>query len=135
MRDSVDEVIRKNITTSPYVIINHTLDMRKIVLAYVDGYKILYNNTITNIYLEDVNAAVQNGMYIKNMTHWYGINCDADIANCTNITKLDVSTNCKITTCDPFAKSLKILHVCHLSSITDDRLTLCTNIEELLGEW
>jgi len=50
---------------------------------------------------------------------------------CTSITKLNISNNDKISTCAPFAKSLRILNASNISIMNDDGLRLCTSIVEL----
>jgi len=56
---------------------------------------------------------------------------DYGLRACKNIKKLYAKNNSKITTCDPFAKSLKILYAENECGISDDGLQLCDNIQEL----
>ena len=57
---------------------------------------------------------------------------DVSIAKCHFITELDVSQNPFITTCAPFASSLRILSAnCNQCGISDNGLRLCKHIEEL----
>ena len=55
---------------------------------------------------------------------------DKNLRNCANIEKLDCSNNYSITTCKPFALSLRTL-VCSNSNIDDNGLANCIYIEEL----
>jgi len=50
---------------------------------------------------------------------------------CTNIVELHAYCQKKITTCEPFAKTLKILFAGGTCGITDDALNACINLEEL----
>ena len=56
--------------------------------------------------------------------------CDDTIRFCATIEELDCCDNIRITTCEPFAKSLRILHA-RRSVMTDIGLSKCVNIEEL----
>jgi len=59
-----------------------------------------------------------------------GIDDDA-LKLCTFIEKLNVDGNKKITTCTPFAKSLRILSIHDTSKSFNDSLSLCENITNL----
>ena len=52
-------------------------------------------------------------------------------ANCTNITELDITYASNLTSCDPFAKSLRKLTIRRHSGLTDESLSNCHNITEL----
>jgi len=63
---------------------------------------------------------------------------DKGISRCTSITHLDASNNSKITTCDPFASTLRVLEVSNVfgihdcySGIGDMGLKMCHNIKAL----
>ena len=56
--------------------------------------------------------------------------CDDTIRFCTTIEELNCNNNIYITTCKPFAKSLRILHA-RESAISDVGLSKCAHIEEL----
>jgi len=58
---------------------------------------------------------------------------DSSLSACTAIEELHAYNNDKITTCAPFAYTLKILAAPVLCGIADNGLTLCTSIEQLLA--
>jgi len=56
---------------------------------------------------------------------------DAMISACTNIKYLNISGNSDITTCAPFAKTLKHLRLTRTAAIKDTMIALCTNLKIL----
>jgi len=62
-----------------------------------------------------------------------GIN-DEWLEMCTSITELNADHNSGITTCDPFAKSLKKIRCIDACGIGDDGLRTCTNIVALCAD-
>ena len=137
-------------------IINHTYDNNDlIIMIYAHGYKLVYNH---NCYVDVgryreiwMRRAIANGMRIDNIRISFTDDSvsylqlarriivignessisDATLHSCTGITKLQVYTNQKITTCEPFAKSLIALSVGCPCNISDAGLVLCTNIVQL----
>ena len=76
--------------------------------------------------------ATLNGLRITSLNVRDKFVNDNHIQHCTALTILAIRNSyCKITTCAPFAKSLKVLCAEHKSEITDKSLELCTSIAEL----
>jgi len=132
-----------------------------IIDAYANQYHPLYNNIVSNIAHPKFIDAVTNGMHVTEIRHTpfhtdtiinellqthptiissvmqnlHALtmhDCtDAILSMCNSITKLKLNITSGITTCNSFAKTLKILHAYGTSDIGDDGLSLCTNIEVL----
>jgi len=68
--------------------------------------------------------------YTTDASIWCGIS-DVGLSSCSIICELNANDNPGITTCAPFAKSLKILHASELCGISDAGLSDCIAIEKL----
>jgi len=135
MSPVTNAIINHNPTPTPTntssQIINHSLSNNKIIIAFTNNYKLVHNNAITDDHRDTLPRAILSGLLIKklNINSYTAIN-DRYIASCTSITDLYASHNRIITTCNPFAKTLRILNAAY-SSINDLGLKLCTAIEKL----
>jgi len=159
-RQMVDRIIKLHCSSRinyGHAIVNHALPNDDIITAYSQSYRVIYNNTIsptTCLNMSVCNAialdhvynrkpqlstksvatsllipAISNGMHV---TKIYGPLANDNIMQfCTSLTELDATENKQITTCVPFAKSLKYLTVGYHSKITDDGLHGCTSLSTL----
>jgi len=123
-----------------YLNISYRCDMNDDALRLCDAIETLdasNNEHITSC------APFAKTLRILHARNTCGINDDA-LLSCIGIIELDAGGNCKITTCKPFAHTLKILYAemqFELNThkyipekncgITDDGLSLCTNIISL----
>jgi len=135
----VDNMINDLQPSGLWQIINHGLtNYSEIVAARKNGYMVLHNDVLSDVTdcttvtttrkVDVVDEVLRPGMHIRTLIT-RGL-CDTDMCIFTHIEKLDMRYNKYITTCDPFAKTLKILMVEH-SGIRDYGLRLCANIVHL----
>jgi len=79
--------------------------------------------------------ATRNGLRVINISARDEFINDDHIQYCTFLTTLTIhDTDCKITTCAPFAKSLKVLSAINYSHFGDEILRSCTSIVELYAK-
>jgi len=97
-------------------IITHSKDINNL------DTKPLFDDGLRNIFISDIDGGLG----------------DAELQCCTRIKKLYAIDNPYVTLCDPFHKSLKVLHATHnrwikdtFSKIGNVGLQLCTSIKEL----
>ena len=73
------------------------------------------------------------GLYTDKYRYEYENTVDEILSLCESI--IELSIYCNIPSCDPFAKSLKVLHAYnksgYRSNITDEKISKCVNIEVL----
>jgi len=126
---------------TPYVIINHTLDVRTIVTAYAHDIHILYNNAISipiiaaNTTITDI---IASKMHIKKVTILTNGVTNEDMCPYTNLEELHVNykrndgeivgRNNRITTC---AQTVRILSAHGTCGISDASVQSCTLIQKL----
>jgi len=108
-----------------------------------DKYELSYDDakpyaTIKNIEIREYNTNMQYSLcsIAKNLCTLIASHRTCTITNellylCTAIKDLDISNNPNVTTCAPFAKSLRKLKAFNSSRLNDIGLEQCTVIEEL----
>ena len=76
--------------------------------------------------------ATRNGLRVTDISVHDKFMNDDHTRYCTSLVALKIyNNNCKITTCAPFAESLKVLYSRFNCKIGDEGLRLCTSIVEL----
>jgi len=92
----------------------------------------LYVQRYVDILQRDVYGHT-NVLHIKD--HLNAIICDAALSSCTSIIELYADDNKYITTCTPFAHTLRKVHAIGLCGIRDEGLSKCTLIKELYADF
>ena len=138
--DIIDEILASDkISNVPYasLIINHALSNDALIKLYAKtgAYNLLHGCVDTEDTILESNHnifrdATLNGLRITNI-RVYGKSTDDNIRCCTSLATLEIYQDCKITTCAPFAKSLKVLHTENCCVFGDEELKSCTSIIEL----
>jgi len=127
-----------------YIRINKYHKRSKYSINYINWYNYEWqslNNVSLHVLPDDMhnlNGKIAESIYrVSNFTFWNDwqdpmkrIN-DTHLLQCINIMILDANNNPYITTCGPFAHSLRILFADGLCGITDAGLEKCMHIEEL----
>jgi len=120
---------RKHITTTRYDALESvSLTMCDIDDATFDMCKKLQSLTITNtrcVNLTRIPSTITN-LYISDSSI-----TDSMLLQCKKVRMLNIYQNDKITTCNPFAKSLREVVLSSFTGITDVGLALCKNIKIL----
>jgi len=141
MHNTIDKILMLNTPSKPCapLIINHSLSNDALIELYAktSTYNLLYGclhcNACDIVRRDNVfHNTTLNRLRITSINVHDNIINDDDIKYYTSIVTLkiyDKYKRCKITTCAPFAKSLKVLHA--YSELCDKGLKLCTSITEL----
>ena len=147
LRDTIDKIFtHDNISAIPYasLIINHSLSDDALIKLYAKPHTYTYNllygcihyNTFKRRYSlkhghRIFRNATRNGLRVANIYAGDEFIDDDHIQYCTSLTTLTIhDTDRKITTCAPFAKSLKVLYI-YGNIFNDEILQSCTSIVEL----
>jgi len=149
--DIIDEILAQHIILpEPHatLIIHHTLSPDALIELYAktNAYNLLHKGihykyehyyvqrTDTTPIHDIFRNATINGLRVANIAIYDKIIDDRHIEHCTSLTKLSIfEENYKITTCAPFANSLKILIAAFGNGIGDDSLSSCHFIDELIA--
>jgi len=130
---SLDELLADNTRIIPKftavtVVENRTLSAKRRI------YKKTYNDEDIR-QLSDVRITISANLRLapscRKLTTIGPCISDNEIYPCIMLEKLDAQNNYAITTCEPFATSLKKLNASGNCGITDDGLRLCNNITDL----
>jgi len=164
MSDIVDMIINMNIRVtmrSPILIINHTLSNNDIISACTNGYHVLHNGRICatdqnisnceslyELTITDTNKHITTlapfAKTLKKFTMNYDDKfTDDDLCICTSIEEFNIdnhnnpydNNNATITTCKPFAKTLRKLSINACIGIHDSGLHECSAITELNADY
>jgi len=137
MTTSINEILRLYIPLnrlSDTQIIHHTLQYGEIINAYKQKYNVLFNNADAyHIQKPNMNfrCAIENGMVVKNICARVAWTNDENMRLFSCAEKVNADFNVHITTCAPFAKTLRALSAQGGSGICDNGLLLCTSITTL----
>jgi len=142
LRNIINKILTLDGTSIPYtsLIINHSLSNYTLIELYAKtctynllyGYIHYYKKNSINHNHEIFRNATRNGLRVTNLSVYDEFTNDYHIRCCTFLTTLKFyDIHCKITSCEPFAKTLKVLHVMELRNFGDKQLEMCTSIVEL----
>ena len=143
--DIIDEILTRHVILQPptSLIIHHSLSNDAIIKLYAktNAYNLLYcriRYTCTLFYdrcdvasmYDMFRDATRNGLRVASIDVYNKFIDDNHIKYCTSLVELNIICG-KITTCAPFAKSLKVLRVAFNNYIGNNSLVTCHSIKEL----
>jgi len=138
----IDEILARRVilpNSHASLIINHSLSNNALIELYAktNAYNLLYSHIHHDVPRitpnhDTIRDATLNGLRIASMNIYNGSMNDHNIKNCTSLTELNIyHDGCDITTCAPFAKSLRVLYPS--CKMRNEGMRLCTSIVKLIA--